>query len=197
MTTMTTTTPHRLEPIKRSWNPLVWLISMVYRVTIGHDLPVTQVVFARAPGLILGHMFLLATAEYLVSLDGRTLSLVRVLGSRVNNCMFCDDLESHMALQHKALTREELDAVPHYATSVLFTERERAALKYIEQVNTAGVADDSTFAALQAHFTDKQVVEITWINGVNNYLNMVAKPLGLTSQGYCAIGNANSRNQDA
>jgi len=182
-------TPHayRLEPIERSWNPWVRLASFIYRLTTGYVGPAIRVIFARAPRLLVGHLTLMATAEYMISLDRRTRSLVRVFGSRINNCMYCDDLESHMALRHKSLTQEEIDAVPRFESSSLFTERERAALKYVEEVNTTRVATDATFEALREHFSEKEIVEITWVNAVNNYLNLQAKPLGIGSQGYCPL----------
>ena len=177
----------RLAPIRRSWNPLVWLIAWIYRVTMGRVAAPVPVIFARAPKLIVGHMTLLSTAEYGLSLDARLRHLTRVFGSRVNGCMFCDDLETHMALKAKTVTRADIDALPQYATSTRFTERERAALRYVEAVNTTGTATDETFDALMMYFTEKEIVELNWLNAVGNYLNLIARPLGIGSEGFCSV----------
>ena len=113
----------RLAPIRRSWNPLVWLAALIYRLTMGRVAAPIRVVYARAPCLILGHLILVATAEYGLSLDRRAWYLTRVFGSRLNDCMFCDDLETYMALRHGAISRADIAALPHYATAEEFTER--------------------------------------------------------------------------
>ncbi len=177
----------RLAPIRRTWNPMVWLIAWVYRMTIGRVAAPVPILFARAPRTIVGHLMLMSAAEYGLSLDKRIRHLTRVFGSRVNLCMFCDDLETHMALKAKTVTRDEIDALSEYATSARFTERERAALRYVEEVNTTRTATDETFEGLKLHFTEKEIVELTWLNAVGNYLNLMAKPLGIGSEGFCSI----------
>jgi alkylhydroperoxidase family enzyme len=176
----------RLAPIERSWNPLVWLAAAIYRATVGHATPI-YVIFARAPRLILAHLVLMSTTEYGVTLDRRLRSLARVFGSRVNGCIFCDDLETRLAVKSRAITQEDADALPNYATSERFSERERAALRYIEELNTTRRAGDETFEALRRHLTEKEIVELTWLNGVGNYLNLMAKPMGLLPEGRCEI----------
>lgn len=177
----------RLAPIRRSWNPMVWLIAWAYRITIGRVAAPVPILFARAPRTIFGHLMLMSAAEYGLSLDKRVRHLTRVFGSRVNLCMFCDDLETHMALKAKTVTREDIDALPQYATSPRFTERERAALRYVQEINTTRSATDETFEGLKLHFSEKEIVELTWLNAVGNYLNLMAKPLGIGSEGFCSI----------
>ncbi len=183
----------RLAPIERSWNPLVWLAAAVYRATVGRATPI-HVIFARAPRLILAHLILVGTMEYGVSLDRRLRALARVFGSRVNGCIFCDDLETRLAVQHGAIAQADADALPHYATSERFSERERAALRYIEELNTVKRASDETFESLRSQLSEKEIVELTWLNSVGNYLNLLAKPMGLLPEGKCEIpargGNA-------
>lgn len=176
----------RLAPLTRSWNPLVWLALAVYRWGAVSTTPV-RVLFARAPRLILSHVFLMIGYAYGTSLSHRLRSLVSVYGSRINGCMFCDDLETATALKSKALVCEDVDALPEYRTSARFSPRERAALGYVEELNTTRRASDETFETLRQHFSEKEIVELTWINAVGNYLNLLAKPLGLESEGACAI----------
>ncbi len=177
----------RLAPRQWSWNPLVWLAALAYRVGTGGATTPVWVIFARAPGLVLAHLTLVVTSEYLVGLDRRLRALVRVLGSRLNGCNFCDDLEAALALRHRALTRADLDALMSFRASERFSGREKAALAYVEQLNTTRTASDAVFAELRAHFSDAEIVRLTWLNAVGTYLNLQARPLGLTSEGYCAL----------
>jgi alkylhydroperoxidase family enzyme len=177
----------RLAPVRRSWNPMVWLIAWAYRMTIGRVAAPVPILFARVPRIIFGHLMLLSAAEYGLSLDRRLRHLARVFGSRVNLCMFCDDLETHMALKAKSVTREDIDALAQYGTSPRLTERERAALRYVEEINTTRSATDETFMALKGQFTEKEIAELTWLNAVGNYLNLMAKPLGIGSEGFCTV----------
>jgi len=170
----------RLEPIAWSWNPLVWIALGIYR-TLGVTSPI-RVIFARAPRLIVAHLILMITAEYGVSLDRRLRALARVLGSRTNGCLFCDDLETRIAIRHGAISREDADELADYADSQRFNERERAALHYIEELNTTRRASDEIFQELRKHLSEREVVEITWLNAVSNYLNLQAKPLGLVPE---------------
>lgn len=176
----------RLAPLDGSWNPLVRIALATYRAATGGTLPI-RVIFARAPRLIVAHLVLVATSEYGVSLPRRLRALCRVWGSRVNGCVFCDDLETRVAIRHGAISREDTDALPHYATSDRFSARERAALAYVEELNSTRNASEATFDALRAHFREHEIVEITWLNAVGNYLNLMAKPLGLAPEAACAI----------
>ena len=56
-------------------------------------------------------------------------------------------------------------------------------MAYLEEVNFSKTATDETFDELQRYFSDKQIVEITWLNATENYFNLIAKPLGLISDG--------------
>jgi len=175
----------RLAPISRPWNPLYWLVAAVYR-SIGAPLP-ARVIFARAPRLVLAHLLLVITSEYALSLDKRLRALARVFASRVNGCMFCDNLETRLAIASGSVARADVDALADYPTSSRFSERERAALAYLEEVNRSRQTSDATFAELRRHFTDREVVELTWLNAVGNYLNMQARPLGLAPDQACSI----------
>ncbi|HVM96507.1 MAG TPA: hypothetical protein VMT89_08965, partial [Candidatus Acidoferrales bacterium] len=104
-----------------------------------------------------------------------------------NGCMYCDDLETYMALRHRAITRDDIDALTSYASSERFSEREHAALRYVEEINRTHNAGDTTWSALRTHFSEREIVEITWLNAVGTYLNLQARPLGLGDEGYCQL----------
>lgn len=180
----------RLAPITGSWNPLVRFAAFLYRMATGGVASPIEIIFARAPRLLPAHLILMATSEYGLTLDRRLRALVRVFGSRVNECMFCDDLETKVAVDAGAIEREDVDAMSDYLHSSRFSVRERAALSYVEDLNTTRRASDEAFENLRAHFSEKEIVEITWLNAVGNYLNLQAKPLGLSPEGECRLPNS-------
>ena len=49
---------------------------------------------------------------------------------------------------------------------------------------------DETFETLRSHYNEQEIVEITWVNALENYYNLISIPLGLESDGLCAIAQA-------
>lgn len=114
----------------------------------------------------------------------------------LNGCGFCADVGRAMAT-YRGMTIETLDAVPAWRTRAPFSERERAALAYVEEATrTRRVADD-TFAALRRHFHDRQIVALTWLSAVANDFNLLNGPLGIGSDGPCAIAERRTRRAGA
>ncbi len=40
------------------------------------------------------------------------------------------------------------------------------------------------------HFSEREIVEITWVNALENYYNLLNLPLEIESDGFCAIAEA-------
>jgi 4-carboxymuconolactone decarboxylase len=59
----------------------------------------------------------------------------------------------------------QLAALPHWQTSTVFDDRQRAVLGYVEQMAHGGDVDDPTFAALEKYFTPEETVELTYTVG--------------------------------
>ncbi|HLN12485.1 MAG TPA: carboxymuconolactone decarboxylase family protein, partial [bacterium] len=85
---------------------------------------------------------------------------------------------------------EKFDALPDYRTSPLFSARERAALAYAEEATRHKRVSDATFEELRRHCSESEIVEITWVNAVENYYNLINLPLEIGSDGLCAIAQA-------
>ena len=95
------------------------------------------------------------------SVDERLKNLIELKGSQMIGCEFCVDLGSQIC-RNSGLSDEELLALPNYRTSDLFTDREKVALDYTSAVMRTPVeVTDELFARMKAHFTEKQMVEIT------------------------------------
>jgi alkylhydroperoxidase family enzyme len=82
---------------------------------------------------------------------------------------------------------EKLDALVHYSTSNQFTARERAALEYAEAI-TRDDRDvtDACVGRLREHFSEAEVVELTFIVGYQTFASKFAKAFRLAPQGFAA-----------
>ena len=105
-------------------------------------------------------------------LEHSLLELVKIRASQINGCAFCLAMHTLEArTKGESDTRMHLLAAWHEAP--VFTPRERAALAWTEAVTL--VADthvpDDVYAEARAHFTETELVDLTWaiitINGWN------------------------------
>jgi AhpD family alkylhydroperoxidase len=161
---------------------MYWMMNRQF----GKAITPAKVIFSRLPRAIaaqLGIYFGLAGKD---GLDPGLKLLLQSHVATLNGCSFCVDIGRAMAT-YQGLTFEKLDAVASYRTSPLFAPAERAALAYVEEATRHKHVADETFAALREHFSDEQIVAITWLNAVENYFNLLNAPLGIESDGLCAI----------
>jgi AhpD family alkylhydroperoxidase len=182
----------RLEPIEK---PGGFVPRMAYwgtRRRFGKVMTPMKVVLARMPGSF-GFSNSISNFELKkIRLDPELHYMIAVLASQINGCSFCTDLGRSMAIRDR-LSTEKFDALSEYRTSPLFTERERAALAYVEEATRNKRVSDATFGDLRKHFSDREIVEITWINALENYYNLLNIPLEIGSDGFCAIAQSKVR----
>ena len=122
-------------------------------------------------------------------LSRQTKLLVTQLVSELNGCAFCADLGKRFA-QDEQQDIEKISCVLGFETHPVFSSAERAALRYAFEVTqvTARVSDE-TFATLQQHFSEREILEITVAVASENFYNRLNAPLEIESQGFCAIPN--------
>ena len=114
-------------------------------------------------------------------------SLVSVRIAQLNGCRFCVDLNAYNFLS-AAGAQEKPGEVEKWRERTLFSDRERAALEYAEEMTERCVGvDDGDIASLKEFFTDDEVTALTaWIA----FQNMSAKfnaALGAEEHGFCRL----------
>lgn len=171
----------RLAPIEHPRSLLVRIAYWVSKRQLGAVMSPMKVIYARVPRLLRTTLSILRASESL-SLDPALQLLVTTQSSLLNGCAFCADLHLAQAVQAK-LGRERFRDLQDFAQSPHFSERERAALAYTEEVTRQRKVSDASFERLRAHFSEREIVELTWLNAVGNYFNLMAVPLGLESDG--------------
>lgn len=83
------------------------------------------------------------------------------------------------------IPREKLDDLGRYRESERFTPRERAALEYAERITRDDRdVSDACRTRLRAHFSEAEVVELTFIVGFQTFASKFAKAFSLTPQGF-------------
>jgi len=97
--------------------------------------------------------------------------LIGIISSRTQGCTYCTAHSSYGASQ-LGVDAEKINAVFEFETSPLFTDAERAALRvaWHGALQPSAVTDDD-FAALKAHFSEREIVEIVAVLSLYGFLN--------------------------
>jgi alkylhydroperoxidase family enzyme len=81
----------------------------------------------------------------------------------------------------------KLAALALYTEGEWFSDREVAALEYAEQITRDDrEVTDECFERLRAHFSEAQIVELTFIVGYQTFASKFAKAFRLEPQGFAS-----------
>jgi alkylhydroperoxidase family enzyme len=90
---------------------------------------------------------------------------------------------------HEGMTAAQLADLEHYASSPLFSQRERLALTYAERMTRSDQeVDEALFASLQEEFvTPAAMVELTALVAFENFRSKFNHALLIESNGLCRL----------
>ena len=116
-------------------------------------------------------MFALGAYIARCGLEKALIELVKIRASQINGCAFCIDMHTKDA-RAGGETEQRIYALNAWRETPFFTDRERAALAWAEAVTRVGDGvPDPVFSEASRHFTEKELVDLTWavvaINGWN------------------------------
>jgi len=108
-------------------------------------------------------------------LEHSLVRLVKIRASQINQCAFCLFMHTRDA-RAAGETEERLYLLSAWRESSLYSERERAALVWTEALTLIAQthAPDEEYAALEAHFTEEERVELTLLICTINAWNRFA-----------------------
>jgi AhpD family alkylhydroperoxidase len=164
-------------------NPLVRLVYRLSRRQLGRDVdPVA--VYAHAPSVLIGYgAFERATGKQ-HRVEERLKVLAETRAAAVVNCEFCMDIASSIA-RDAGVTERQLSAMPHYSDSDEFNELERLVLDYATAMSrTPTTVTDELFAAMRAHFDERQLVELTNVIALENMRARFNSAFDMTPAGF-------------
>jgi AhpD family alkylhydroperoxidase len=169
----------RLTAIEKPRGILMKIIYWLSKREFGKVLAPLKIIYVRSKPILFASLKILS-AEKKLSLPKTTTILIRYFTSHLNACPFCSNAMRYQA--HKAgIDRSVLKDILHFEQSDKFSAKEKALFSYIREVTLNKNCSDETFKQLQRYFSEKEIVEITWVNATENYFNLMAKPLGLQS----------------
>jgi AhpD family alkylhydroperoxidase len=126
-------------------------------------------------------------------LDHKLLHLLKLRASQINGCAFCIDMHSKDA---RALgeTEQRLYELDAWRETPFYTDKERAALAWMEAVTLVSQTHvpDSVFEEVRKHFSDKEIVDLTYLASTINGWNRLAISLRAVPGQYQPAKSASS-----
>ena len=176
----------RLAPIDRYAGFWLGVLRLAFRVMFGKVMMPLRVLFPRIPGYAFPHICVMAFAARKISLPRELSHVLAMRLSRSNSCHFCFDMHQAMFMLEKP-SPEALSLAARDLTDPALDPTLRAVLAYADEVVKQGDVSDATFEQLKAALPERQVAEVVWTAAFIIYTNMLSRPLGLPSDGFCAI----------
>ena len=108
-------------------------------------------------------------------LEPALIQLVKVRASQINGCAYCIDMHSIDA-RANGETEQRLYALDAWRETPFYTDRERAALAWIESLTLVSQTHvpDSVFEEVKKFFSEKEIVDLTILASTINAWNRIA-----------------------
>lgn len=108
-------------------------------------------------------------------LEHSLIHLVKLRASQLNHCAFCQHMHANEA-RKDGEQQSRLDVLPAWKEVPIFSARERAALRWTEQLTLQAQHDihDQDFSVVQTHFSEEEIVNLTAVIVAINAWNRIA-----------------------
>lgn len=100
-------------------------------------------------------------------------ALIELKVSQLNGCAYCCRVHQAEALK-AGVSEEKIDALQHWETASVFSDKERAALKLAELVTATPKESKAYIQDLGELFTEREIVDLTLCISIMNALNRMA-----------------------
>ncbi|MFL6765808.1 MAG: carboxymuconolactone decarboxylase family protein [Sphingomicrobium sp.] len=113
--------------------------------------------------------------EIAAHVDKRLLHLVKLRASQINGCAYCIGMHTDEALRDGDHA-ERLLLLDAWQESSAFSDKERAALEWVEEITLIadGHAHKEAFDALKPHFSEEEIAWLTLAAAMINTWNRIA-----------------------
>jgi AhpD family alkylhydroperoxidase len=113
--------------------------------------------------------------KHITSIDKKLRALIELRVSQINGCAYCVDLHSQQA-REEGEDQQRIDCLTVWQESSFFNEAECAALAWAEALThiSATRASDNAYEALQQHYSEQQIVDMTLVISTMNMWNRLA-----------------------
>ena len=110
-------------------------------------------------------------------LDKALLHMVKLRASQLNGCAYCIDMHWKDA-RAAGESEQRLYGLDAWREAPYYTDRERAAFEWTEALTNItgprGHVPDAVYDAVRGHFSEKELVDLTWAVAAINAWNRVA-----------------------
>jgi AhpD family alkylhydroperoxidase len=108
-------------------------------------------------------------------LEPRLFHLLQQRGSQINGCAYCMYMHSHDALA-AGESPQRLFVLDAWRESSLFTDKERAALAWVEAITKISEthAPKEVYDDLRPHFSEQEIANLTLAAALINAMNRIA-----------------------
>ncbi|WP_295965098.1 carboxymuconolactone decarboxylase family protein [uncultured Bartonella sp.] len=105
----------------------------------------------------------------------KLIELVYLRVSQINGCAYCLNLHTNSLLKDGE-TQRRIAEVAGWRVSDQYSEKERAALNWAEQLTNISTthADDESYEALKKVFSNKEISDLTFAISLMNGMNRLA-----------------------
>lgn len=175
----------RIPPINRPRSIITKLGYWYMKRLFGKVITVSTVIYSRFPSL----MFLskkIQDAERKMPLDPGFQLLIKTYVATLNGCPFCIDIAQRQAI-NKHIGLEKFGQLMDFETNDLFSEKEKIALKFSKEITCNITVGDDLYREVSTHWSDEEIIAISYITAIENYYNRLIKPIGIGSDDLCAI----------
>src|SRR5882724_12714640 len=175
-----------LPPIEKPKSLLMKLAYYFTRKEFGKVLTPLKVYSARLPVAFGLFYTKIGKLDKKLTLPAETALLIREQVARINVCLFCIDIGRSFTIK-ASMNEAKFDALEQYRTSVLFTDRERAALDYVTELTRDKKANPETFVRMSRYYSEREICEIVWLVASEHLYNMTNIGLNIHSDMLCDI----------
>ena len=131
----------------------------------------------HSPALANAWFDLNQAVRYSTEIDGQSRELAVIRVAILNEVEYVVRAHGPAYALKEGLTPEQVDAVAHWQSSNLFSDRQRALLAYTDAMTHEIEVSDAVFAEIRKYFSERQVVELTMLIGAYNMLTRFLKAL--------------------
>jgi uncharacterized peroxidase-related enzyme len=161
----------RIEPLKRESVPELEPYLAQTEARMGF-LPNSLLIMARKPKLLQGFAALSQGVNDPANKTSRALrTMVAHMASKSAGCRYCVAHTGESA-HHAKVEDQKIAAIWEYETSPLFTEAERAALRFAQcGAAVPNAVSDEDMRALRKYYSEEEIVELAAVIAYFGFLN--------------------------
>lgn len=172
----------RLQPIENPTNIKLKLAYWFTKRKLGKVITPMKVVQARMPETLSVSQKLMSIEDNL-SLSDDLIFYIKSYVATLNGCSFCIDIAKAKAENN--IDTQKYEHLLNHQSANVFSDAEKAVLQYVEQATLKKQVDDTVFEKLQNYYNEREIVEITWLNAMENYYNLINRPLQIGTDQLC------------